>query len=301
MYQPSALFKGDKIAIVSPSGKIDYSYIKNASEILANLFFTVSVGKSVCGEHGIFAGKDECRIHDMQEALDDISVKAILCSRGGYGAVRIIEKLNFTRFIKHPKWIIGYSDITVFHAYLNNVLEIESLHATMPINFPFSESNASLDSMLSFIQNKFKNYIVHSQPLNIKGSAEGILVGGNLSILYSLRGSNMDFEPKGKILFIEDIGEQLYHLDRMMYNLKIGGKLENLAGLIVGGFSDMNDSKTSFGKSAQQIIYDIVSEYNYPVVFDFPAGHIDNNMALVMGRTIKLIVDEDNSYVNWKD
>lgn len=301
MYQPSALFKGDKIAIVSPSGKIDYSYIKNASEILANLSFTISVGKSVCGEHGIFAGKDECRIHDMQEALDDVSVKAILCSRGGYGAVRIIEKLNFTQFIKHPKWIIGYSDITVFHAYLNNVLEIESLHATMPINFPFSGTSTSLDSMLSFIQNRFKNYIIQSQPLNIKGSAEGILVGGNLSILYSLRGSIMDFDPKGKILFIEDIGEQLYHLDRMMYNLKIGGKLKGLSGLIVGGFSDMNDSKTSFGKSSQQIIHDIVSEYNYPVMFSFPAGHIDNNMALVMGKTIKLIVDEGDSYVNWKD
>jgi len=301
MYQPSALFKGDKIAIVSPSGKIDHFYIQKACEILANLSFTPSVAKSACDEYGIFAGKDEFRLHDMQEALDDISVKAILCSRGGYGAIRIIEKLNFTKFIQNPKWIIGYSDITVFHAYLNNILGIESLHATMPINFPLSGSNISLGSMVSFVQNKFKDYTIESHYLNIKGRAKGVLVGGNLSILYSLRGSKMDFDPEGKILFIEDVGEQLYHIDRMMYNLKIGGKLEKLSALIVGGFSDMKNSSGDFNSSVQKIIYDIVSEYNYPVIFDFPAGHIENNMALVLGKKLEVIVNEEQSYVNWED
>ncbi len=287
MYQVDHLQQGDKVAIVSPAGKIAKAPIEAAIEILENHGLQVVLGKHITNEHYRFAGTDAQRIADLQEALDHPEIKAIWCSRGGYGTVRIIEQLNFDLFRRYPKWLIGFSDITVLHAYINNILQIKSLHSIMPINL--GEDKESLATLMSCLTQKIPDYTIPTHTLNKHGESAGQLWGGNLSILYSLRGTYLDFSPEGKILFIEDVGESLHHLDRMMHNLKMGNKLSALNGLIVGGMSQMNND-TPFGKSAYEIIFDAVKDYNYPVCFDFPAGHIQQNYALVLGQQVALKV-----------
>lgn len=299
MYQPTALEKGDKIGIISPAGKIEPEKVGIAVTMLERLGLKVVLGKHVFDEYHQFAGRDLNRLKDFQQMLDDPEIKAILCARGGYGCVRILEHVDFDLFLRKPKWIIGYSDITVFHSYLNSILDVESLHSVMPINFIDDETGKSVETLFSALMGEFEDYKIQPHELNRLGVAEGELIGGNLSILYSLRGTNMDFETHGKILFIEDVGEELYHLDRMMHNLRMGGKLSELQALVVGGFSGMKEGDPKFGTSTYEIINEAVESYTYPVVYDFPAGHINNNWTLPLGRYVKIAVDEKEVSFNW--
>jgi muramoyltetrapeptide carboxypeptidase len=223
--------------------------------------------------------------------LDDEAIRAVICSRGGYGTLRIIDGLDFTKFRNHPKWIVGYSDATVLHSHIQRQLGIETLHAVMPVNIKSEYPDETLQTMVNALFGKRITYAYPAPPLCRNGQAEGILTGGNLSILYALMGSASESDMAGKILFIEDVDEYLYHIDRMMVSLKRAGKLEKLAGLIVGGMTKMNDNTVPFGKGANEIIAEAVKGYKYPVCFDFPAGHQEMNLALILGRKVKLIVD----------
>ncbi len=293
MIKPPQLKQGDKIAIVSTARKVFHQEIEPAINFFTNCGYQVVLGKHLYAQYHQFAGTDAERLSDFQEMISRDDIKAIVCARGGYGSVRIIDKIDFTPLISNPKWICGYSDVTVFHSHLHN-LGLETLHCTMPLNFPTDGSiNDSMKSMIKILQGEKPKYSFTSNNLNRRGVAEGILVGGNLSILYSLIGTKSDINTDGKILFIEDLDEYLYHIDRMIMNLKRSGKLSNLAGIIVGGMSDMNDNTISFGKTAEQIISEAVDEYNYPVCFGFPAGHLDENLALLLGSRVILNVNNN--------
>lgn len=294
MQSPPKLKPGDKIAIVATARKISPDEIKPALEIMKKWGFETVFGRNLFREENQYAGSDNERAEDLQWALDDENIKAILCARGGYGTVRIIDRIDFSKFAAKPKWIIGYSDVTVLHSHIHKNFETETLHASMPINFPKNmEENESLSSLRKALTKDILNYKIPAHPLNRNGETEAVLIGGNLSILYSLAATNSDIKTDGKILFIEDLDEYLYHIDRMIMNLKRSGKLANLAGLIVGGMSDMKDNTIAFGKTAEEIIRDAVEEYSYPVCFGFPAGHINDNKALIFGRNIKLNVNEE--------
>jgi len=293
MQTPSFLQHGDKIAIIATARKISQEELKPAVEIFRKWGFDVVYGRYLLREDNQFAGNDQERAEDLQWALDDENIKAIICARGGYGTVRIIDKIDLTKFSEKPKWIIGYSDVTVLHSHIHNLLGVETLHATMPINFPTDGmENEALISLKKALNNENIQYTFDCHPLNRKGNAEGILVGGNLSILYSLIGTDSDIDTDGKILFIEDLDEYLYHIDRMMMNLKRSGKLANLAGLVVGGMSDMKDNTVAFGKTAEEIISEAVADYSYPVCFQFPSGHQQDNRTLILGRKAILNVGE---------
>jgi muramoyltetrapeptide carboxypeptidase len=299
--QPPFLSAGDLVAIVAPARKINIEELENAIKLFESWKLKVVLGKNIFHSYNQFAGTDLVRSEDMQWAIDHKAIKAIFCARGGYGCVRIIDHLDFSEFLKHPKWIAGFSDVTVFHSHLHNK-GIASLHAAMPYNISKSHSaithnpqlttdNRQLTTLYNALFGKKLNYKINANPLNRRGTAGGIIVGGNLSILYALNGSFSDIDAKGKILFIEDIDEYLYHIDRMMMNMKRSGKLAHLAGLIVGGMTDMKDNKVAFNKTAEEIISEAVAEYNYPVCFNFPAGHIDNNSALILGAKVELKID----------
>ncbi|MCK4661962.1 MAG: LD-carboxypeptidase [Bacteroidales bacterium] len=294
MNKPLYLKSGDKVGVISPGKSLSVQTISFADNLLGKWGLEVIMGKNIDKSYNQFAGTDDERAKDLQEMLDDKSIKAILCSRGGYGTIRIIEKLNFKNFIKYPKWIVGYSDITVLHSYLNKILNFESIHGVMPINFPENiKDNESTESLKRTLFGQNPEYTIKSHKLNRKGKASGILVGGNLSILYSLRGTKLDLDYKGKILFIEDIDEYLYHIDRIMLNLKLGGILAGLKGMIIGGMTNMKDNEITFGKSAYEIIHEAISEYNFPVCFNFNAGHIEPNLTLILGRKIVLDVKQN--------
>ncbi len=293
MFTPPYLKKGDKVIIVAPARKISKEIVDRAKNIIESWNLKVEYGQNLFNSCHQFSGNDAQRLSDFQYALDNPDIKAIFCSRGGYGSVRLIDKLNFDKFLKYPKWIIGYSDITVFHSHINENFNIETLHAEMPLKYANEETKSStLDSLKNALLGKDLSYQIPSHKFNRKGKGEGILTGGNLSMLYSIIGSSSDINTKDKLLFIEDLDEYLYHIDRMMMNLKRTGKLKHLAGMIVGGMTGMNDNPVKFGKSAMEIIKDIISEYNFPVCYDFPAGHIADNRALIMGRKVKFTVDE---------
>lgn len=300
MITPAYLKKGDTVAIVSTARKISKETIQPALDLLKEWGLNAILGETIGAEENQFAGSDDLRANDFQQMLDDPKINAIWCAKGGYGTVRIIDKLDFSQFQKVPKWIIGYSDVTVLHSHIHN-LGVETLHAQIGENIEkkSEETRNSIHKSLfgekhsiSFPSEKFiKNSI---------GKASGQLVGGNLSILYSLCGSVSAIDTRGKILFIEDLDEYLYHVDRMMVNMKRNGMLANLKGLLVGGMTDMHDNKAPFGKTAEEIIFDAVSEYNFPVCFNFTSGHIDDNRALILGREIDLKVSENNVSVNFK-
>jgi muramoyltetrapeptide carboxypeptidase len=287
---PTYLKDGDKIAIVSPAGKIDRQIVELGAELLRDQGFIVEIGKHAFDKEGVFAGSDEARAADMQKAIEDKTVKAIFCSRGGYGSLRIQQRLNWSAFFKKPKWLIGFSDITVFHAYLTKH-QIASIHGVMPAFFEREGAlTESFIKTLNALRGELPQYSIDPHKFNRSGKAEGVLTGGNLSILQSLRGTPLDISPKGKILFIEDTSEYHYHLDRIMTNLKTGRILEQISGLIVGSFTDMKDGDTPYGKSAYEIIHEAVAGYRYPVVFNFPAGHQLPNYPLILGGRISLIV-----------
>lgn len=287
MQQPAFLKKGDKIGIIAPARKISKEEIQSAIDIFNAWGLEVVLSKNLFNADNQFSGTENERAEALQIMLNDDSIKAIISARGGYGTIRIIDKIDFTNFKKHPKWIIGYSDITVLHSHINN-FGIETLHATMPINF--TKNAEATETLRKAIFGEQLNYEVESHPLNRKGKAEAELIGGNLSLIYALTGSVSDIDTKGKILFIEDLDEYLYHIDRMMLNLKRSGKLDHLAGLIIGGMTDMKDNTIPFGKTAEEIITDAVKKYDYPVCFNFPGGHVEKNLALYFGRKVKLKV-----------
>ncbi len=297
---PPYLKPGDKIGIVSTARKISREELQPAVECFEKEGFEIVFGENLFKELNQFSGTDDERAEDFQLMMDNPDIKAILCARGGYGTVRIIDKLDFSTFKKSPKWICGFSDVTVLHSHIWQNFEIETIHSIMPVQLKKlggkSEAAKTLVNALkgSLTPNPSPKergtYEFAPHELNRRGSAEGILVGGNLSILYSLLVSVSDIDTAGKILFIEDIDEYLYHIDRMMMAMKRAGKLNKLKGLVIGGMSDMKDNTIPFGKTAEEIIVDAVKEYDFPVCFHFPAGHIDANCAIYLGRTAKLEV-----------
>jgi muramoyltetrapeptide carboxypeptidase len=283
---PPYLQKGDRVAIVCPAKKLPQP-MDDAVALLQSWGLEVVLGETVTASYYQFAGDDVLRAQDLQRYVNDDSIKAIFAARGGYGTVRIIDQVDFSRLAAHPKWIIGFSDITVLHAHLFTNYNLQTIHGQMPINIP-DATGPSLATLRKALFGEELNYNITPHPLNRTGSGNGILIGGNLAILLSLSGSISDYSYDGKILFIEDVGEYLYSIDRMLYTLKRAGKLKSLAGLIVGGFTDLKDNDIPFGQTAQEIIRTIVEEYDYPVCFDFPAGHVRDNWALVMGRGMQM-------------
>jgi len=287
MISPASLKKGDKVAIVASARKISKVELETSFKIIRSYGLDIVYSDSLFAEDNQYAGSDEVRTVDLQHMLDNESIKAIFFARGGYGSVRIIDKLDFTNFVSNPKWLVGYSDITVFLNHVNRNFGIQTLHASMPINFTIN-TKLALDSLFDILFGKLPNYEFESNQQNIPGNAEGELIGGNLSVLYSLLGSNSFPNTDGKILFLEDLDEYLYHIDRMMMGLKRAGKLSKLEGILVGGMTNMHDNTIPFGKIAEEIINEAVNEYDYPVYYNFPAGHIDDNRALIIGSRLKM-------------
>lgn len=301
MISPQPIKSGDKIRIVSPAGKLKEERVLPAVNWLKKQGYKVEIGEHVFSNHFQYAGSDKQRMADLQLALDDPETKAIICARGGYGTVRIIDKLDFTGFKKSPKWLVGYSDITVLHLALNN-LGFQSIHGTMP---PFffnknGEVNENLNSLMKLISGEDVEYEFTSPSPKRKGNGSGELIGGNLSIVCSLLGTKYEIETEGKILFIEDIDEYLYHIDRMMRQLKLAGKLENLGALVVGDFTETKDNDDPFGQTLEEIVWETVKEYEYPVSFGLKAGHDDLNLALTFGANWELNVSEEQTILKSK-
>ncbi|MDR1678237.1 MAG: LD-carboxypeptidase [Prevotellaceae bacterium] len=292
MYPPFLKF-ADKVAIVSPSGTIDSKYIDGAVKRLTEWGLQPVVSKHARGSLGRYSGTPEQRAADLQEAIDDKEIKAIFCSRGGYGLVQIIDRIDFTAFELYPKWIVGFSDISVLHSVVNS-FGIVSMHAGMARQLCEQPADSELNRLMhnALFGTELPNYSGNTHPLNRIGQVHSQVVGGNLSVLFSLRGTHFDLDCYQKILFIEDVGEKPYHIDRMMQNLKMGGVLENLSGLIVGQFSDY-DEDPSMGRTVYELIADSVADYDYPVLFDFPAGHIERNLPLLTGAKIQLTVNSE--------
>ena len=297
MIRPNYLQKGDTVAIVSTARKVSKKELIPALAILKNWGINVVLGTSIEAEEHQFAGNDKLRASDFQEMLDNPKIKAIWCARGGYGTIRMIDLLDFSNFKNNPKWIIGYSDVTVLHSHLHQ-LGFETLHAQMPVSIE-TKTAACVQSLKNSLFGNNNNIIIPSEASNVAGNAKGVVVGGNLSMLYSLCGSSSSISTKGKILFIEDLDEYLYHIDRMLQNLKRNGMLDQLEGLIIGGMTKMNDNDIPFGQSAEEIILSICDDYNYPIVFNFPAGHIKDNRALILGRKAELIISKTETILTF--
>jgi len=295
MIRPNFLKPGDTVAIVASARKVSRIEMKPAIDLLKSWGLNVQPGKNLYKDDRQFAGSDEDRAADLQKALNSKTVKAILFARGGYGTVRIVDRLDWKRFVKDSKWIIGFSDVTVLHSHIQRHLGMETLHAPMALNFP-KLSAACLQVLKDTLFGQRLRYTWTPKgnigTLNRKGKSKGVLTGGNLSMLYSLLGSPSDSDTEGKILFLEDLDEYLYHIDRMMMNLKRNGKLSKLKGLIVGGMTEMKDNTIPFGRTAEEIIREAVAEYDYPVVFGFPGGHLPNNYPILLGREATLSVGD---------
>lgn len=289
---PPYLQPGDTIGITCPAGYMAAEKAQTCIETLIQWGYTIKLGASLgSASNTYFSGTDSERLADLQQLLDDESVKAILCGRGGYGVTRIIEQVDFTTFKKNPKWIIGFSDITVLHSHIYSNYKIATLHAPMAAAFNDGQfSNPFVQSLRHALEGKKIKYEVATHEKNRRGEAIGELVGGNLSLLVHGIGTASDIKTKGRILFIEDVGEYLYSTDRMMQQLKRSGKLEKLAGLIVGGFTDAKDTERPFGKTVYDIIEETVADYNYPVCYNFPVSHEKENYALKVGVGFKLKV-----------
>jgi len=281
------------VAIAAPARKMSREQMQCAIDWLIEKGFTPVYDDRLFAEYHIFAGDDDFRAAVLQEYLDDENIEAIWLSKGGYGSIRIIDKLDFTKFMQHPKWIIGFSDTTVFHGKLSR-LGCPSLHACMPFCFDKKTLEAK-QSLFDVLTGKPLHYEFSAHPLNRMGKVEGEIVGGNLSVLYGMIGSNSFPETDGKILFIEDVDEYIYHIDRMMHGLKRAGKLEHLKGLVVGGLTKIHDNEEPFGMSVEEVIAEAVSAYDYPVCFGFPAGHFDNNCAVVFNQQSKIEVTAQGS------
>jgi muramoyltetrapeptide carboxypeptidase len=296
---PAYLKRGDQIGITSPAGYISLEEIQPSIQLMESWGYKIRIGESIGKRDFTFGGSDEERASDFQNMLDDKSIKAIMCARGGYGAIRIIDKLKWERFSNHPKWIIGFSDITVFHSHINRNLGIASIHSKMCNSFPDNWSKAEpiqAETILSIRQalsGEEMKYSIVPNRQNKTGVVTGVLVGGNSKTIESLAASKSDIHTAGKLLFVEDTGEYMYSIDRMFWHLKRSGKLSHLAGLIVGGFKiKTDDPGEEFGKILEEVVLEKVKEYDYPVCFDFPVGHQKNNFALKCGVRHKLTVQK---------
>lgn len=289
---PKNLVEGDLIQIVSTARFVDHGFIRLGIKKLTEYGFRVELGKNLFKQQAQFAGSDSERLEDINDAIRNPDCRAILCARGGYGSVRIIDGIDMETLAKDPKWIAGYSDVTVILNHIYNRVNLAGLHSTMPIDF-HKNSPESLETLVGALSGNAPSYTASSHALNRAGTAEGEMIGGNLSILYSMLGSSTQLNTVGKILFIEDLDEYLYHIDRMMMALKRSGMLKNLAGLIIGGMTNMNDNKIPFGKTADEIIREHVADYDFPVCFNFPSGHRDDNRTWIHGKKIRLTVRND--------
>lgn len=299
---PPYLKPGDTIGITSPAGYITVEQIDPAVKLMESWGYNIRIGKTIGKRDFSLGGTDAERAADFQQMLDDTGIQAIMCARGGYGVVRIIDRIQFDQFKKQPKWIIGFSDITVFHCHLNRKLGVASIHSKMCNSFPSDWSLAepiqieTIMSIQKVLSGAEINYQAPANVFNRHGRAEGELIGGNLSIIETLAGSESDLKTDGKILFVEDTGEYAYSIDRMFWNLKRSGKLSKLKGLIIGGFKlKPDDPGDEFGRNLQDILLEKIKEYSYPVCFDFPVGHQKNNFALKCGVSYILNVDSNGS------
>lgn len=298
MNTPVYLKKGSVIGITCPSGYVSHNRVSFAAETLKLWGFEVVLGNTIGNEHYYFSGTDEERRSDLQSMLDNPNIDAILMGRGGYGMSRIIDQLDFTLFEQKPKWICGFSDITVLHNHIHNQLQIPTLHSPMCGAFTIDSINSEhIKTFYAALTGESLHYHTNHAIYNRNGYAEGQVVGGNLAILSHLVGSASDINTFGKILFIEDVGEHLYKVDRMLLTLKRAGKLENLKGLIVGGFTEMEDTDRPFGQTLEQIIWNNVKDFDYPVCFNFPTGHIEENFTLSLGMKHKLNVTEQGAHL----
>ncbi len=288
---PAYLQKGDTVAMVCTARSFSRDEAQQAVNLFESWGLNIVFGSTIDINANQLGGTDEQRASDLQKMMDDDTIKAIWIARGGYGTVRIIDKLDFSKFIKNPKWIIGFSDITVLHSHIHN-LGVATLHAIMPYSVPKAaeEAKETLYKALFNIDYEIK---ISSNSSNKTGDAEGLLIGGNLSIIYSLLGSKSSVDTQNKILYLEDLDEYLYHIDRMFYNLKRNGYFDDLNGLIIGGMTDMHDNQIPFGYDVKQIVLDLCKEYNFPICFDFPAGHIPDNRALKLGTKVSLNIDNE--------
>ena len=302
LIRPEYLKVGDTIAIIAPSGVLNdhENYINKAKKLLESWELNVIIGKNVFNNYGHFSGTDKERTKDFQRALDDKTISAIWCARGGYGAMRIIDDLDYTEYLKTPKWIIGYSDITAIHNDLH-ILGSESIHSIMCKSLEDKNINndRSIQALKDVLFGNKLSYNFNNKPENKLGKTSGQIVGGNLTLLHGLIGSKSSINTDGKILFIEDLGEYHYHIDRMLISLKRAGYFDNCNGLVVGDFSDLRKNTTPFGKDIKEIILDAVKEFDFPVLFDFPAGHEELNMPIILGRNIIMDINSSKSTIEF--
>ena len=297
MINPPFLKPGDKVAIVATARKVSAQEMVYALETLTKWGLQPVLGKNIYAADNQFAGNDEQRAADLQWATNDESIKAVFIARGGYGTIRIMDDVDCNHLKTKPKWMIGFSDVTVLHSHIHKFCKVATIHAVMP--FSFDKNTEAVETLRKCLFGEKIKYEFSTEKLNRTGESQGLLVGGNLSLLYALAGTPEDLNTDGKILFLEDLDEYLYHIDRMMMNLKRSGKLSKLAGLVIGGFTDMKDNTIPFGKTTQEIIYDLVKEYPYPVCFGFSAGHIEKNLALYFGKEVKLSVKNDKCVLEY--
>jgi muramoyltetrapeptide carboxypeptidase len=291
--RPPYLKAGDTIAITATARKVSPAEIGPAVALFSSWGLNVKLAEGLFSEHNQFAGDEPTRTKALQLLMDDPSVQAIICARGGYGTVRIIDSLDFTGFMQSPKWLIGFSDVTVLHSHMFTHFRVPTIHSIMAFGVQQHMADAdSIEALRKTIFGERNSYRTDPHALNRTGTVSAPLTGGNLSVLYSLLGSDSDIDTNGKILFLEDLDEYVYHIDRMMMNIKRNGKLSGLAGLVVGGMNDMKDNAIPFGKTAEEIIAEHVAEFTFPVAFGFPAGHEKKNLALVFGETYNLSVNE---------
>jgi len=301
--RPPFLKKGDKVGFVAPARKVQMKELAEAIRVYNSWGLEVVCAPNLFEASHQFSGTDEERTSDLQQMLDHPEISAIVCVRGGYGTLRIIDQLDFTGFCAHPKWMVGFSDVTVLHSHIHTQYHIATLHAMMPLNIVSGDAmltkKKALQSLKDGLFGKPLHYKIPTHPLNRPGLATGVVVGGNLSLLYALQGSDSDIDTRDKILFIEDLDEYLYHIDRMALSLLRAGKFNDIKGLIVGGMTEMRDNKIPFGKTAPGIIAEAVASYKFPVCFDMPAGHQNDNRALILGGTATLEVTAKGSSLNY--
>ncbi len=296
MICPDYLEPGMKAGIVAPARSVSPAEMEPAMETLRSWGLIPVPGKHLYAADRQFAGTDAQRLADLQSLFDDPSVRLILCARGGYGTVRTVRKLDFTGFLRSPKWVVGFSDITVLHSLLQGSYQVESIHGPMALHFGGEQADPEgIEMLRKALFGEPIEYSWPAHPLNRPGSCRALLTGGNLSVLYSLRGSHLDLRPRHRLLFLEDLDEYLYHVDRMMQNLSLGGWLDGLNGLLLGGFSSMRDNEIPFGREAPEILADHARGGSFPVAFGFPAGHLRPNMPLILGRVAELEVRPEGS------
>lgn len=298
MITPEFLQKGDTVGIMATARKIELSSLQPAIALLKSWGLNVVIGKTIGKSDNQLAGPDWQRATDLQEMLDNPKIKAIWAAKGGYGTVRIIDRVDFSNFKKNPKWIVGFSDVTVVHSHLNN-MNIETIHGIMALSAA-TANPAAVESLRKALFGEKLEYEIAPHPFNVSGTASGEIVGGNLSVLYSIIGSKSEIDFKGKVLFIEDLDEYLYHIDRMMMNLKRNGYFDGVKAVVIGGMTSMNDNDIPWGKDALEIIQDVLKSYKFPVIYNFPAGHIKDNRAMIFGKNVSINVSEKGSTVKFE-